>query len=492
MQFDLNTKLGQLFFVGFDGYTLTKEIKSFLRAVQPGGIILFECNIRTKKQVQKLISEINDFLDIKPFIAIDQEGGSVERLRSICTGTPSLWGLSKVGLPETLKGQEIIINDLADLGINMNLSPVLDINSNKENPVIGTRSLSDNPKIVSEYGLEIVNLNLKHNLIPVIKHFPGHGDVNVDSHFDLPVLNKSKSELEKFELIPFKACINAPAVMTAHLALPKIEKENNRPGSLSKEITKILRKDLEYNGLIMTDELNMKGVTKNYKLNDAAFQAVLNGADIVLFNHESESSLKAFNHLKKEAQNDKEFFSRIDESFKRIQSTKNKFLKKRLKKAKLPNTQKVSHDLALKVVHWIKKDIFFKQIRKDSKIEVIYPATPKLKEYYLMEIFNKLSIKNYSLIPYELNPSNENINEVIKNLKKKTTKVLITYDSASRKGQKTLVNKLLEIDPNLVIISVGLEYDIEITLKIKNFIAAYAPNFISLMAAFEKLLNPVK
>lgn len=492
MQADLQTKLGQLFFVGFEGYTLTKEIKSFLRAVQPGGIILFECNIKTKKQVQKLIQDINDFSDIKPFIAVDQEGGSVERLRNICTGVPSLWGLSKVGLNEVLQAQEIIIKELLDLGINMNLSPVLDINSNKENPVIGTRSISENPNIVSKYGLEIVNLNLKYNLIPVIKHFPGHGDVNVDSHLDLPILNKSKAELDRFELLPFKSCINAPVVMTAHLALPKIEKENTRPASLSKEVTKILRKELGFEGLIMTDELNMKGVTKNYKLNDAAFQAIINGADLALFNHESESTLLAFNFLKQEITKDKELSLRIEDSFKKIQSLKNKFFKKKLKKLKITNPLKLSHELTSKVVHWIKKDIFFKPISKLSKLEIIYPITPKLKEYYFMEIFNNLSIENYSLIPYEINPNNESINEVIKNLKKKTIKVLITYDSACRKGQKALVNKVLELSPETTIISVGLEHDIEITPKIKNFIAAYAPNFISLKVAFEKLLKSPK
>lgn len=492
MQIDLQTKLGQLFFVGFDGYTLTKEIKSFLRAIQPGGIILFECNIKTKNQVQKLIEDINDFLDIKPFIAVDQEGGSVERLRNICTAVPSLWGLSKVGLKETIQAQEIIIKELLELGINMNFSPVLDINSNKENPVIGSRSISENPNIVSKYGLEIVNQNLKYNIIPVIKHFPGHGDVNMDSHFDLPTLNKSKSELEKFELIPFKACIKAPIVMTAHLSLPKIEKEVNRPGSLSKEVVKLLRKDLGFEGLIITDELNMKGVTKNYKLNDAAFQAIISGADIALFNHESDSTLKAFDFLKQELRKDKELSQRVEDSFKKIQLTKNKFFKKKSAKPKISNASKLSHSLALNVVHWIKKDIFFKPARKDSKFEVIYPITPKLKEFYIMEAFNKLSIKNYSLIPYEINPTNTNIEEVLKNVKKKSLKVLITYDSMVRKGQKTLVNKVLELSPETTIISVGLEYDIEITPKIKNFIAAYAPNSISLLAAFEKLLNPVK
>jgi len=308
MTVDRDKKLGQIFCVGFNGYTLTKEIKSFIRTVQPGGIILFECNIKSKNQVQELIKDINKTVDIKPFIAIDQEGGSVERLRNICPQVPSLWGLGKVGLEEVLLSQKIIINELASLGINMNLGPVLDINSNKENPIIGTRSISNNAEIVSKYGHEIVSLYLKQNIIPVIKHFPGHGDVNVDSHLALPVLNKSKSELESFELIPFKKSANiSPCIMVAHLSLPKIEKESKRPASLSKKVLQgMIRGDLNYKGLIMTDELNMKGITENFKLSQASYEALINGSDILLYNHESESTLKAFNFLKQEMTKEKD------------------------------------------------------------------------------------------------------------------------------------------------------------------------------------------
>ena len=200
MASDLSKKLGQMFFVGFEGYTLTKDIKQFLETVQPGGIIFFECNIQTKNQVKKLIKDINDCLEIKPFIAVDQEGGTVQRLKKICRSTPSVWDLAKVGLKELLDGQKIIIEELLELGFNMNLAPVLDINSNPKNPIIGKRlrAISANPRIVASYGGEIIKLYVKNKIIPVAKHFPGHGGVDLDSHLDLPVLSKSLSELNKF------------------------------------------------------------------------------------------------------------------------------------------------------------------------------------------------------------------------------------------------------------------------------------------------------
>ena len=206
---DLSEKLGQLFFVGFLGTTLSSKTKQFLRTIQPGGIILFKNNIKNKKQVKNLIKEINNTLKIKPFIGTDQEGGRVQRLKKICTSVPSVWELSKLGLKELLKGQSIIVSELLELGFNTNFSPVLDINSNLKNPIIGKRerAISSDPKIVSKYGAEIAKLFIKTKIIPIVKHFPGHGDVSLDSHLTLPVLKKTKKELNNFELIPFKKAI---------------------------------------------------------------------------------------------------------------------------------------------------------------------------------------------------------------------------------------------------------------------------------------------
>ena len=498
---DIEKKLGQLFFIGFKGYTLSKKTKEFLRIIQPGGIIFFENNIKSKHQVKTLIKEINSLLEIKPFIAVDQEGGSVERLRNICTSTPSPWGLSKVGLKELLDAHRIIINELLELGFNMNLVPVLDINSNIQNPIIGTRSISANPTIVSEYGNEIIKLYSKYNIIPIAKHFPGHGDLTIDSHVSLPRLSKNLNELKVFELIPFEKAIQnkVPAIMAGHIQLPKLEKDIKRPASLSKDVlVGLLRKKLAFKGLIITDELNMKGVTKNFPIHIAAYEAIKAGADLVLFNFMEDSSLKAYEYIKGRISNVKAyhdsplFIKRVEESYKRIISIKERFFKTKSRGVMhyAPTKYKqLSLELANKVVHWIKKDSFFKPIEKTESIEIIYPITPKLRIEDLKSIVKETGIKKHILIEYPLNLNSESIKRITKKLKRNSRKILITYDVALRNNQKKLFLSLIGLAPNLCVIAAGLEHDLEYLPKVKNLIAAYAPNYISLLAAFRKFLS---
>ena len=329
MTLDFSEKLGQLFFVGFEGLTLTRETRKFLETIQPGGIIFFKCNIKDKKQVKNLIKEINECLKIKPFIAVDQEGGRVERLRKICTSTPSVWSLAKVGLKKLLQAQSIIAKELKELGFNMNFAPVLDINSNPKNPIIGARarSISSNPTIVSEYGNKIAILLLKNEIIPVVKHFPGHGGVDSDSHRDLPVLSKTLDELNNFELLPFKKAIKnkVPFIMVGHIQVSALEKDKKKPATLSKSvIEKLLRKKLNYKGLVITDELNMKGITKNYSLKEAAYKAIFAGVDMLLFNYNEKKTLEAFECIRKRSIKDKVLIKRIKKSYEKIKQTKKK------------------------------------------------------------------------------------------------------------------------------------------------------------------------
>lgn len=492
MTIDLSKKLGQLFFVGFEGYTLTKENKHFLQTIQPGGIILFECNIKNKKQVKKLIVDINSCLKIKPFIAVDQEGGSVERLRKVCTSIPSVWGLSKIGLGELLEAQKIIIDELKELGFNMNFAPVLDINSNPKNPIIGTRAISGDPKMVSDYGLETIKLYLKNKVVPVVKHFPGHGDLDLDSHLALPVLYRNKKELNDFELIPFIKAIkhNVPFIMTGHIQLPLLEKDKKKPASLSKVILNdLLKKELRFKGLIITDELNMKGVTKNYTLPEASLEAIFAGSDFILFNHFMKSTLQSFDSILESARKDKKIQQRIDESYRRIVASKKKYLTK-VNSNNESNTTKhnlLSMRLANKVVHWIKEDLFYKPVSSKDVVEIIFPVSIKLRIDDLRQICNELKLKSYCLHEYEINPNEKTVDKLIRKCKKNSRKILITYDIAVRNNQKKLLNSLLRLCPDLIVVSAGTEYDLEIAPQVRNFIAAYAPNYISLKAAFSRI-----
>ena len=494
MKNDLKENLGQHFFVGFKGYSLSKETIKFFENVKPGGIVFFECNIKEKKQVKSLIKEINSLFEIKPFIAVDQEGGSVERLRNICTSVPSPWGLSKLGLDAILKAQKIIIEELLELGFNMNFCPILDINTNYSNPIIGTRAISDRANIVSEYGSKIIELYIKNNIIPVAKHFPGHGSLSIDSHLDLPTLLKSKSELYKLELLPFQKAIksNVPAIMAGHIQLPQIEKDRTIPASISKTILKrLLQNEMGFKGLIITDELNMKGITKNYSLEEASLKALSSGADMILFNWEENSTLKVSKYLESNSLNDKSLLKQLNKSYTKIIRLKTDFLNKKKLVTSIVSSDKdhikISLGLAEQVTHWIKKDLFFNPITKKESVEIFYPKTIKIKKEELLNTIKNLGIKKCALKNYELNPNSQLIQAIVAKSRTNTRKIFITFNTLSNPKQKSLLNKLLEKDLNLIVIATCLE-SIEISPKIKNFIAAYSPNYISLLSAVRNLL----
>ena len=496
MQADINQKTGQLFFVSIEGYTLMPKTKEFLKKLQPGGVILFENNIKDKNQLKKLIKDINSCIKIRPFITCDQEGGHVERLRKVSTSVPSLWGSAKTGEKNLLKAQEIIASEMKWFGFNMTLSPVLDINSNKKNPIINTRAISSDPKIVSKLGSSLAKLYLKNKLIPVGKHFPGHGDLNIDSHLNMPVLNKSKNELLKFELVPFKNVIknNIPALMVSHIQLPRIEKNKQIPATLSKNIIQnLLKKELKYKGLIISDDMTMKGITKSHSLPMATKKAILAGINMVLLNTKDNNIENIFNCLNDECRINKNLERSINESYEKILKIKQKYLRRdvplgRLYNINWTNNFKQSHEITSQVVHWVKKDLFFTPLKKD--FEVIYPITPKLLKEDLKKILKTLKMKNVKLFSYNLNPNSKGTKYLLKHLDKRKKKVIITFNPLCFPNQKSFVNKILAIYPDTVLISTGLDYDIGVAPKAKNHIDAYGPNYISLLCAFEKVQIP--
>lgn len=489
---DIKQKLGQLFFVSIKGYTLNIKTKKFLKELQPGGIILFENNIKDKTQLKKLIANIKQSIQIPPFVTCDQEGGSVERLRKVATSTPSLWGLSKLGLNKLLLAQKIIAEEMQSFGFNMTLAPVLDINSNPKNPTINTRAISNNPKVVSKFGIEIAKQYLKYKLIPVVKHFPGHGDLRVDSHISLPKLNKTKNELMNFEFLPFKKAIssNLPCLMISHIYIPSYEK-NKKPASLSKKIiNNLLRKKLGFKGLIITDDLStMKAITKNYKPKQAVKAAIIAGSNMVLLNSKEKDTINIFKYISKEIRNNPSLKEQIDKSYKKIIKLKKRYIinKNKSKLLQMQNNSKLSHKIAKQVVHYIRREKNPNLISKKDNVEIIYPITQKLDVNDLVVIFKKLKCRKPTFYGYNLSPNNEYIQKLIKKLKNNSKKVLILFNSLYWKNQRNLVKAVLTSFPETFLVLSTLEYDIEVAPKAKNVICSYGPNYISLRAAFEKI-----
>ena len=298
-QMSVEQKVGQLLLLGFGGTEMDGTIATFLDEMQPGGVALFTRNITRPEQTMKLVQGIraHDVVvggtALPPFIAVDQEGGTVVRLKSQAAVLPSAMALGAADDKELAREVgRTLGRDLVAWGFNMNLAPVLDVNSNPRNPVIGIRSFGSDAKRVAEIGVGYAQGLGDAGVVAVAKHFPGHGDTDVDSHYGLPVLRHDRARLFDVELRPFARAFaeGLPAIMTAHIALPMIAEDGDIPATVShKVLTGLLRDELAYDGLVITDGLEMEGILERFHVGgaqsgagEAAVQAVIAGADMVM------------------------------------------------------------------------------------------------------------------------------------------------------------------------------------------------------------------
>ena len=279
--------------------SLNDDLTYFIESHNFGGVCLYADNVQTTAQTVELTNQIqqaakNSYCGIPMLISADQEGGRIYRLG---TGTPTCgnMALGATNDPElAYENAKILASEIKALGINTDLAPVIDVNNNPSNPVIGLRSFSSDPEIVGAMGEKYVEGLQSEGIITTCKHFPGHGDTSVDSHTGLPLINKTYDELKKVELAPYSSVIDkTDMIMTAHIQFPKIEtgeyvskstgEKINIPATLSKTIiTDILRKDLGYDGVVITDSMVMSAIKENFGLVDSATLAINAGVDMIL------------------------------------------------------------------------------------------------------------------------------------------------------------------------------------------------------------------
>ena len=316
---DLRTKLYQMFILGLDGEGYHQALKDGL-----GGIIFFTKDIESADQFKTLTSEIKKEALISPFLSIDQEGGRVERTENIHNGKKYLsakYAYEK-GLAYLEKQTDEIAKELRSYGINLNFAPCIDVNTNPNNPIIGERAFASNPEDVI-IGESIVSKRYrKNNIIPCAKHFPGHGDANADSHLTLPEITLDFETLEKYHIKPFKAAIDngIEMIMVAHLHVPHFEKEII-PTSLSKNAISYLRNTLGYKGVIISDDMIMKGVAK-FGAIEACEMGIKAGLNMFIYRNSTPETINIIDTIAIKAENDIELKNNIEESYKLITKLK--------------------------------------------------------------------------------------------------------------------------------------------------------------------------
>ncbi|WP_042454653.1 beta-N-acetylhexosaminidase [Neobacillus dielmonensis] len=344
----LDDKIGQMILAGISGTTIDANAKKLISQFHVGGIIFYKNNFETPAQTIQLVNQLKsgNSSSLPLLLSVDQEGGRVTRLPGGLVNFPPNKQIGQVNNPEfSYKVGTLLGKELKEFGLNLDFAPVLDINSNPNNPVIGDRSFGNNPEIVSKLGTQTMKGIQSQNVIPTVKHFPGHGDTSVDSHLELPIVNKSLEELKKLELIPFEHAIDhgADVVMVAHILLPQLDKTN--PASMSKAVmTDLLRKQLRFKGVIITDDMTMGAITEHFDIGEAAVESVKAGSDIILVGHDYNNVVKITSSLTTAVQNGEISEQRLNESIERIIQLKRKYSINDMK-VENPNINEINHSI---------------------------------------------------------------------------------------------------------------------------------------------------
>lgn len=321
----LDEKVSQMIIPQAPRATSFEAVSKKLETAPYGGYILMGENYRTLKKTREFIEKIQNAAKTPLIITTDQEGGSVQRVQSVTnvqpTDIPFMYQVGQTGDTEKAKTiGRVMAEEMRAIGINMDLAPDADVYSNPYNTVIGQRSFSSDPEVVAKMSLAVANGLEENGVTAVYKHFPGHGNTATDSHSALPIIESTRAELDAIDLVPFKNAIKngAKAIMVGHIALPNITGDNT-PASLSKELTTdLLRNELGFKGLIMTDGLNMGALVNNYEDADIYRMAVEAGADLLVLPSDPEL---AFQVIKENISEE-----RINQSVYRILDFKEKYL----------------------------------------------------------------------------------------------------------------------------------------------------------------------
>ncbi|WP_158853653.1 beta-N-acetylhexosaminidase [Halorhabdus sp. CUG00001] len=329
-ELSLREKVGQLFMVGFDGTEPTDDVCALIEEYNLGGVIYFSRNIESPSQVASLSRTLQELAQSTGagsplLIATDQEGGVVSRL-DWGSQLPSHMLFGACGDPHvTRKAGQAVGRELRSLGITMNLAPVLDVNNNPDNPVIGVRSFGESPELVADLGVEMATGMQSADVLACGKHFPGHGDTATDSHVGLPVVDHDIDRLDRVEFFPFKRAIAAgiDAIMTTHVSFPSITDDEDRPATISPAVqTGILRERLDFDGLVVTDCLEMHAIADGVGTTDGAVEAIEAGCDIAMVSHTPDRQRNAIEAVVEAVESGRLSEASIDESVRRIQRLK--------------------------------------------------------------------------------------------------------------------------------------------------------------------------
>jgi len=504
----LKEKIGQLVFAGFPGYEYDEHLQKLIEEYKLGNVILFTRNIKNIKQLHdlnyKIHEEIRMNTGIMPFISIDQEGGMVTRIMEEATFLPGNMTLATSNPHNAYLMGKIAGFELRALGINMNLAPVLDVNNNPLNSVVLVRSYSDNSEVVSKYGVEYIKGLQETGLIATAKHFPGHGDTDADSHYFLPVVNHSIDRIHKVELVPFIAAIKngVDAIMSAHVFFTAYEKDKI-PATLSKNVlTNLLRNDLGFQGLIVSDCMEMKAISDHFTTPQGALMGLLAGLDMVFVSQTLENQVKTLELIynavidgtfSEELLNEK--VSRILKYKEKVEKVMNEyFYNVSFEEKEKIITNKESKELVSKIVDFSLTKVKGKDYYPNKKTLVIatepFATTIAEDQVSKRSIVDMIKVNKVDVdtVKIKLTITEDEKNEIVEKAKKYEQVLLFTYNAKMNPTQIDLAYDLSKYIENLFVISTRNPYDIQRMKFVKNYycLYEYTPNSVNTIIKFLK------
>ncbi len=339
----ISEEIGQLLIVGFDGTEMSPQLRSLLTRLQPAGVILFARNITSGEQTHRLLHACRSCVSTPLFTCVDMEGGRVDRFRNVTGAAPAAADVFATADSRLYRRHGKIIGESCRaLGFNTDFAPVVDLAFEASRKVMSSRAVSADPRDVAAYAREFLAGLRSAGILGAIKHFPGLGEANLDTHHELPCVEKSWKKLWDADIAPYRALRReSPLVLVGHAAYPAVTHDRT-PASLSKKwITKVLRKKIGYRGLVVSDDLEMGGVLKAAPIEQAAVEHIRAGGDLCLICHIEEHVIRSYEALLKEAQRDGRFARRVNESVARVLAFKKK--SKELKRsAPVPTAAKLA------------------------------------------------------------------------------------------------------------------------------------------------------
>ena len=506
----LEQKIGQMFICGFHDLVPDDHINNLIEEYHIGGVIYFRRNIDEMEQVANLSASLQEVAknskNLPLWIAIDQEGGMVTRIdHKRMSRIPGNMALGATANPEyTYKVSAISADEMASLGINLNFAPCLDVNNNARNPIIGVRSFGEDADQVSEHGSAAIRAFQEKGVSAGAKHFPGHGDTSVDSHYGLAEVSHDRNRLDTIELKPFVRAIQdgVDMIMTAHVIFPAIEAEPI-PATLSNAVlTGLLREELGYEGVIITDCLEMHAIAKYFGIAEGSVKAVEAGADCILVSHTWDDQTSAIEAVKEAVLSGRIEESVIDRAVERILKLKEKRLHNIassdttlfMERGHKPHIDSLLNEVACKSITIVKDE---GQLPLDTgePILVIWPEVRQ--ETQVDEPWTDVTTLGQSLSQYmkeveeiriSAEPSQEEMDQVVQAAGKCSQVVIVTYTSGSDlpEGQRRIAEQLMKQHHKcLIVASTRNPYDLNDIPDIPAYVCCYenTPYFIEALAS---------